>query len=149
MMFPAQASSSPWGPASRVCFIPTPNSLGGLGLGLPPESCQVGSIARLPSQLLSEPASALSARLAPGLQLASLGLPSTVDFHRQFRKVAGLLEGKNEDPVSYPGDHPPTGWAGQGPFCTALGTSPPTPRPVPQLPLLRLQREAWRVPAKP
>ena len=40
------------------------------------------------------------------------------------------------------------GWGEQNPFCTALGKSPPTLRPAPQLPLLKLQREAWGVPSK-
>lgn len=40
------------------------------------------------------------------------------------------------------------GWAEQGPFCTALGMSPPTAHPGPHLPLLKLQREAWGVPSK-
>lgn len=44
------------------------------------------------------PRSALSIRPAPGLQFASLGFPSTVDFHRQFRKAAGLDRGEKAGP---------------------------------------------------
>ena len=108
-MFPAQVSSSPWGLASRVCFIPTPNSLGGLGLGC-------AKLAVWPCSPASSSASPHRAQrsLPLGLQLIALGFPSRVISTGRAGKQ-GLRGGKS----------PKSPWAEQGSSCPAFRASPP------------------------
>lgn len=107
----------PLGTGQQGLFYTHSQQLGWLGTGLLPELCQVGSVAVLPSQLLSEPT--LSSVLAgSGAHLAGLSFQRGSPRAGQESRVC--LEGKN------PPDHPLLGRAEQGPFCPALGTSPPT-----------------------
>lgn len=103
----------PLGPGQQGLFCTHSQQLGWLGPGLLPELCQAGSVATLPCQLLAVP-TASPALPGSGLLLTSLGCPFP------------LVRGEKIPQI------PPLGRAEQGPFCAALGTSPPL-CPVPQL----------------
>lgn len=107
----------PLGTGQQGLFYTHSQQLGWLGTGLLPELCQVGSVAVLPSQLLSEPTPS-SVLVGSGAHLAGLSFQSGSPRAGQESRVC--LEAKN------PPDHPLLGRAEQGPFCPALGTSPPT-----------------------
>lgn len=101
-MFPAQVSSSPWGLASRVCFIPTPNSLGGSGLGC---CLSCAKLAAWPCSPASSSLSPLRAQhsLPPGLQLTRRAfLPESSPRAGQAGKQ-GLLTGEKSPKSPSPG----------------------------------------------
>lgn len=129
-MLPARASSSPWALASRGCLVPTPNSLGGLGLGLLPLPCQAGSMGRLPSQLLPQPVP--STHPAPLLLLPSLGSPPQVDLGRLVGKCR--FQGGGEGPVAEPAEDSPCSGQSKVPSAQPWGHHLPPCSCPPELP---------------